>query len=536
MLRGPPAAALALALGAVAASAHAETLADAVALAYQSNPQLQAQRAQVRALDETYVQARAGWRPTATAQITGSYSKSPQAGLFGGVSQVESNVGDAVLGVTQPIYTGGRTAASVRASEADILAARQTLRATEAAVLQQVVSAYADVVRDRALLAIRERDVAVLQGEVDDAMARLRAGEVTATDVAQTRTQLAQSRSGLSLAQGQLQVSRAAYAAVVGQNPGDLAPPPPLPGTPATVDQAFDAAEQENPGLRQAVLTEEASRARVSVARAADRPTLSVNAQIGYSGALTPFYGHGYDRAVSAVASLTQPLFTGGVNASNIRRALELNTSDRIGVEANRRNAVQGVSQAWNQMISDRAAVVSETDHVKVARDYFAGTQAEFTVGQRSTLDVVIAEQSLIGAEVTLTQVSHDAYVAEASLLAAVGRLEARYLVPGSPLYDPAAAFRHVAHAGAVPWEGAVALIDNLGAPAPRADRPIPAPAIDGDARIAVAGDPVGAHPTPATASPTSPVAGTTSPATPETLGRGVGAPQDPASLSADAS
>ena len=262
MLRGPPAAALALALGAVAASARAETLADAVALAYQSNPQLQAQRAQVRALDETYVQARAGWRPTATAQITGSYSKSPQAGLFGGVSQIESNVGDAVLGVTQPIYTGGRTAASVRASEADILAARQTLRATEAAVLQQVVSAYADVVRDRALLAIRERDVAVLQGEVDDAMARLRAGEVTATDVAQTRTQLAQSRSGLSLAQGQLQVSRAAYAAVVGQNPGDLAPPPPLPGTPATVDQAFDAAEQENPGLRQGVLTELASSVR----------------------------------------------------------------------------------------------------------------------------------------------------------------------------------------------------------------------------------------------------------------------------------
>lgn len=529
MSRGFLVAALALACGACFARGHAETLADAVALAYGSNPQLQGQRAQVRALDETYVQARAGWRPTATAQVTGAYDKAPQGGLFGGVSQVESNTGDAVVGVTQPLYTGGRTAAAVRASEADILAARQQLRATEATVLQQVVTAYVDVVRDRALLSIRERDVAVLQSEVDDAVARLKAGEVTATDLAQTRTQLAQSRSGLSLAQGELQIGRAAYAAVVGQNPGELAPPPPLPGVPATVDEAFDAAEQDNPALRQAVLAEEGSRARVSEARAANRPTLSVNAQLGYTSTLTPFVGRDYDRAVSAVATLSQPLFTGGVNASNIRRALELNNSDRIGIEANRRLAVQNVSQAWNQMISDRAAVVSETDHVKVARDYFSGTQAEYTVGQRSTLDVIIAEQSLVGAEITLAQVSHDAYAAQAALLASIGRLEARYLVPGAPLYDPAAAFRRVSHAGAVPWEGAIAAIDNLGAPAPRADRPLSAPAVPVDPKLPAAADLVGAHPSPATAVPTAPVPRTTSPATPQSLGRDVGAPQDPA-------
>ena len=470
----------------------AETLADAIALAYQSNPTLQAQRAQQRALDETYVQARAGWRPTASAQVTGDYSKAPEGDLFGGVSQVENNSGQALLSVTQPIYTGGRTAAEVRATEADVLAGRQSLRGAEATLLQNVVNVYADVLRDQALLTIHEHDVAVLQSEVDDSLARFRAGEVTTTDVAQTRTQLAQSRSALTQAQGSLQLSRANYAAVVGQNPGRLQAALDMPGVPADVDKAFDTATQENPGLRQAEIAEEASRARVAEARAADRPTVGVNASLGYAGQLTPFRGPDYDRAVSAMVTIAQPLFTGGVNASNIRRALELNTSDRIGIEAARRAAVLAVSQAWNQLATERATVISELDHVQVARDYFSGTQAEYTVGQRSTLDIVIAEQSLVAAEATLTEAQHDAFVAQAALLSAMGRLEVRYIVPDAPLYDPATSFRRVARDGALPWEGLIAAIDNLGAPGPGGYRPIAAPQAD-------------LVPTIAAASPTAP-------------------------------
>jgi outer membrane protein len=521
--------------GAGLASAQAETLADAIALAYQSSPTLQQQRAQLRALDETYVQARAGWRPTATAQVTGNYVKSPQAGIFGGVSQVESNTGEGVLSVTQPLYTGGRTAAEVRATQADVLAGRQTLRATEATLLQNVVTVYADVRRDQALLLIHEHDVAVLQGEVDDSQARFKAGEVTATDVAQVQTQLAQSRTGLTAAQGQLQVSRSNYAAIVGQNPGSLEPPPTMPGLPADVDKAFDIAETDNPTLRQAQITEEASRARIAEARAANRPTLSLNANIGYTGVLTPFRGYDYDRAVSATATLTQPIFAGGVNSSNIRRSIELNTSDRIGIEAARRNAMQGVSQGWNEMITDRATVVSEEDHVNTARSYFSGTQAEYTVGQRSTLDIIVAEQSLVGAEITLTNAHHDAYVAQAALLGAMGRLEARYVVPGAPIYDPAASFANVAHKGSVPWEGLVAALDNLGAPGVGETVPISAPAADLTPRLARAVDPVGAHPAPATVVPTAPVPNTTSPQTPDTLGQHVSPPQDSAPLDRNA-
>ena len=513
----------------IAPAIHAETLADAIALAYESNPILQQQRAQLRALDETYVQARAGWRPSASAQVTGNYSKIPAAGGLGRTVQAESNSGQATIGVTQPIYTGGRVAAEVRATEADVLAGRQTLRVTEATLLQNVVTAYVDVVRDQDLLIIHEHDVAVLQGEVDDSNARFKAGEVTATDVAQVETQLAQSRSALSQAQGQLQIDRANYASVVGQNPGHLETPPTMPGIPANVDAAFDLAEKSSPTLLQAQIAEEASRARVVVARAANRPTLSVNANISYSGALTPLYGSLYDRGISATATLTQPLFTGGANASAIRQAVETDNSDRIGIEAARRATVLAVSQGWNQLITDRATVVSEEDHVRVARDYFAGTQAEYTVGQRQTLDIVVAEQSLVSAEITLAEERHDAYVASAAVLNAIGRLEARYIVPDAPIYDPAVSFRRVARTGSVPWEGVVAAIDNLGAPAPDADRAISAPAADLHPIIPMSPDSVGDHPAPATALPTAPVPKSTSPSTPETLGDHVGAPQDPA-------
>jgi outer membrane protein len=512
-------------------SVRAETLADAIALAYQSNPTLQQERAQLRALDENYVQARAGWRPTASAQITASYSQLPQANGFGGISEVNSNSGQATVGVTQPIYTGGRTAAQVRAAEADVLAGRQSLRVTEATVLQSVITAYVDVVRDQTLLTIHEHDVAVLQGETDDANARFKAGEVTATDVAQVETQLAQSRSALTAAQGQLQVDRASYAALVGQNPGHLEDPPDMPGVPSDVGAAFTIAEQESPTFLQAQLAEEASRALVAAARAADRPTVSLNANLSYSGALSPFSANLYNRGLTVTATVTQPIFTGGVNASLIRQALDTDTSERIGIEIARRNTVQAVSQTWNDMITDRATVTSEEDHVRVARDYFAGTQAEYTVGQRQTLDIIIAEQSLVSAELSLATARASAYSDAAALLASIGRLEARYILPGAPIYDPAESFRHVARIGSVPWEGLVAAIDNLGAPRPDADQAISAPLIDSDPALATNPDLAGAHPAPATALPTAPVPNTTSPRTPETLGAEVGAPQDPAPL-----
>jgi outer membrane protein len=468
------------------AAAEAETLADAISMAYESNPALVGQRAQQRGLDETYVQARTALRPTASATASMEYqredfgasggSTTTPSGAFvlsPGAGRIEANAGTAQITLNQSLYTGGRTIAGIRSAEASVFAGREALRLEEANVLGQVVQAYADVRRDQEIVGIRRENLAVLESQKEETDAKFEAGQVTRTDTAQAAAQLAASRALLTSAQSQLEISRAAYRAVVGQTPGDLAPEPDLPNLPRSVDEAFDVAEAESPAVRQAVLTEKSSREKVTAARAAYRPTVALQGTVGYLGPLSPLNVRDYDRAITAMATVTQPIFTGGLNASNIRAALEQNNVDRAGIEAARRQAVQTVSQAWSAMTAAHANRGSQEEQVRAARTAFEGSQAEYRAGLRTTLDVLIAESTLRDAELSLVQARHDEYVQQAQLLAAVGRLEARRLVRGIDIYDPGASFNQVRRRGAVPWEGLVAGIDGLGAPA---DRPAPTP------------------------------------------------------------
>jgi len=501
-------------------SVRAETLADAIALAYQSNPTLQGQRAQQRELDETYVVARTGFRPNASVSATTEYqredfgaeggSTTTASGAFvisQGSGKIESNAGLAQLTITQNLYTGGRTEAGVQAAEATVLAGREGLRSAESGVLQSVVQAYEDVRRDQQIVGIRRNNVEVLASQLDETNTKFQVGQVTRTDTAQAEAQLAAARALLSSAQAQLQISRAEYTAVVGQNPGDLAVEPTLPGLPATVDQAFDAAEQENPALKKAVITEQSSRAKVAQARAANRPTVALQGSLGYEGPLDPLNVHDYDRAFTAMATVTQPLFTGGLNASNIRSALEQNNTDRIGIEYARRQVVQGVSQAWNTMAASHANTGSDEEQVRSAQVAFDGSQAEYRAGLRTTLDVLIAQENLRDAELALVQARHDEYVAEASLLNAMGRLEARALVRGVDYYDPVKSFNKVKHIGAVPWEDLLEKFDSIGAPKARSApaRSGPEPAA-GSVSMIPADQPVPAHQPLSTEQPTDPV------------------------------
>ncbi|HWA61260.1 MAG TPA: TolC family protein, partial [Caulobacteraceae bacterium] len=261
-----------MALAAGAGAAHAESLADAISLAYQTNPTLQAQRASQRALDEDYVQAVSGYRPTASGQASITHDdNSAPASFFGGGGQTNSS--NATLTLTQPIYTGGRVSSQVSAAQADILAGREALRRVEIGVLLNVIQAYVDVRRDQQRLAISQENVNVLQRQLEESKARFEVGELTRTDVAQTEARLAAAQAQLASAQAQLAISSTNYNAVVGQNPGDLEAEPPLAQIlPPTVDQAFDVAEQQNPQLRQADYTEQGSAARVAGAKALTRP------------------------------------------------------------------------------------------------------------------------------------------------------------------------------------------------------------------------------------------------------------------------
>ena len=495
--------------------ARAETLADAIALAYQSNPTLQAGRAQLRALDESIVQAQAGYRPTAQIQVEPSYQKSQQIDVLGQKIDPQNGlVGSAIVSLNQPIYSGGRTTNAVRAASDDIAGGREALRGIEAQVLQAVVQAYEDVRRDEKILSIHEAEVTALQGHLDDTRAKLKAGEVTRTDVEQSEANLQSARANLSLAQGQLQISRSAYVAVVGQNPGALADAPPLPGPPNTVDEAFQLAESHNPTILRAEIAEHASAHRIAEARSAYRPTVTLSASYGYTGIITPFATNQFDRQAAVGVVVTQPLLSGGLTASNIRQAIETNNSDRINIETARRTVVQAVSQAWSQVLANRASAASDERALTSARLYFADTLEEYKVGQRATLDVLIGEQTLTGAEIALATARHDAYLADATLLNAVGRMEAENLVAAQPVYDPVAAFRKVSHAGALPWQPVFSQIDALAAPHRGPIDPIAAPKLAAHP-TSIEGPPIPADAAPATDDPTLPIAHTTSPDTP---------------------
>ena len=452
------------------ASTRAETLADALALAYQTNPTLQQARAQQRALDETSVQARAGWRPQIGVTASDDYEH-----VFS-TPGVSVNTGGATLNVTQPIYTSGRTAATVRSADASVEAGRESLRATEASVLLSVIQAYEDVLRDQTILAIRQDDVAALSRVLDEVSAKRAVGQITRTDVLQIQSQQSTAQSNLAGAQAQLQNSRAEYAAAVGQNPGTLAPPPTLPQLPKDVDNAFDAAETDNPNLRAAKFNEKSSREKIAQARAGLGPTVAVGAQVGYSGSTVPAQTVDYSKAVTAQVTVTQPIFTGGTNTSLIRQAIEQNAADRIGVEKARRQVVQGVAQAWNQTISIERMKGSDQSAYDAAKLELEGMQEEYKVALRSTLEVLSADEALRSAELNLATADHDGYLAQANLLELIGRLEAGYIVNGAPIYDPKTHFDKVKGKGATPYEPLIAGLDNLSIGHAGKPKPIEAP------------------------------------------------------------
>jgi outer membrane protein len=471
------ASAAAAALLAAAGTARAETLLDAIELAYSTNPTLQAQRAAQRALDEEYVQAQAALRPTINASVSDTYTKLSENNdtFLPGPFKLQTET--AGVNLTQPIYTGGAATAAIRAAERDVLQGRETLRATEAQIMGMVIQAYMDVMRDAESVRIEQENLAVLQRQLQETSAEFDVGEVTRTDVAQAEARLAAAQASLSAAQAQLQVSRANYAQVVGQTPGDLAAPPSLTGVPATFDAALDIAEKENPSLLGAQYGELAARSRVAEARAAYRPTLS--AQVSYQvqrqplgtqfvntgSGLEPFTENPYQHTFTAGATLSVPLFTGGARGSKVRQALAQDNQAVYGVEGQRRLVLQSISQDWAQISSSHAQTLSNEEQVKAAAVAAEGERQEAQVGLRTIIDVLNAEQELRTSQLSLVQSRHDEYVFTAQLLATMGRLEIRYLNPAAPAYNPKRNFDQVRMKGWTPIDPIVNAFDAAGAP-----------------------------------------------------------------------
>ena len=466
-------------------AAKAETLTDALSLAYQTNPTLQAQRANQRVTDEGVVQAKSAFRPnlSGSADVSGQrtdFANTQGNILTGSYDKLEQYTSGANFSLSQPLYTGGRASSNLTAAEADVMAGREDLRSVEQSVLGNVIQAYVDVRRDQERLRIAQENVSVLNRQLEEARARFDVGEITRTDVAQSEARLAQAQASQSAAQAILAASRAAYAAVVGQNPTNLAPEPSLAALlPTSVEQAFDMVDQSNPQIQSARYAERAAAARVALAKAATRPSVSARAGLGWqsegriNGAGSQF--DDYDRAINGSITASVPIFTGGLTSSQIRAAKERENAAHVAVEGAKRAALQQISTAWNNLLAARASLVSNEEQVRAAKIAFEGVRQEQQVGLRTTLDVLNAQLELANAEVALVVARHDEYVASASVLQAMGVLNVANLAPDVERYDPVKSYNKVNHSvGWVPWEPVIQVIDKVAAPSTAVNNPTP--------------------------------------------------------------
>ena len=428
---------LASSLSFTAASVQAETFQDALISAYQSNPRLMAERARVMEIDENYVQARAAGR--LSSNITGSAGLQRSVSTFNFVGQQQSyddlEPRAAQLEIIQPLYQGGRVSALKRQANAGILAAREGLRNAEQTVFLQVANAYVDVRQAQETARIRRNNVRVLTNQEIAARDRFDVGVGTRTDTAQAQSRLAGAEIGLAQADAQLAISRAAYERVVGHPPADLQGVPGF-ALPSTLDAALALGRENNPGLVAAHFNTEAAEHGIDVARAASRPVLSLNGTLQKSAGQSSTLLKNDSQQIAAQIRI--PLFSGGANKSKVRAARHAKT--RLGFEARdtERAVEEAIAQLWAQLGAARRSRTASQKQVNAAQIAFDGVELEQSVGTRTALDVLDAEQELLNAKLAVVDVERLVDAASFQLLAALGAFDAASLQLTVDYYDPA--------------------------------------------------------------------------------------------------
>jgi outer membrane protein len=427
----------------LATPAPAQTLREALAAAYEHNPTLNAARAGQRANDENVPIARAEGRPNAGANI--DYSENvlvSPASLAGTDRSLSVN---AQLSV--PIYQGGSVRNSVRAATARVEAGQADLRGTESSVFSQVVGVYMDVLRDEAVVALNRNNVDVLTVNLQATRDRFDIGDLTRTDVAQSEARLALAQAQLQSAQARLIGSRETFIRLVGAPPVNLQTPPSLPNLPSDPENAVETAIAENPDIESSQTFVEAAGFDVRAARGSRLPQVSATAGTGYTDFLGSALIGAPENRSNTVVGLTMnvPLYQGGRPAARVRQS-QARQSQAIEQAIDIERGV--IAQTRAAFASWRAAnAVSESSRVAVRANQLSleGVRAENSVGSRTILDILNAEQELLNSRVQLVSARRDAYVAGFTLLAAMGRAEAEDLgLDGGALYDPDTNFQRV--------------------------------------------------------------------------------------------
>ena len=446
---------MALALG-FADSASADTIEAALVRAYQNNPQLNAQRASVRATDETVPQALSGYRPrisitgslgeqfTETLTVTRTTTPSTYTRLRG--ENAPRSVGATI---TQNVFNGFQTANRTRAAEGQVSAAREGLRVLEQTILLQAATIYMDYLRDAAIVEVQRSNTRVLEQTLKQVRDRFSVGEVTRTDVAQSEAQLAAGRTQLLTAESNLTTTRANFRRIIGNEPGTLAPGTPVDRfLPGTLPSAIEVGMIQNPNVTAAMHGIDVSFLNVKVAEGALFPTLNlvVSVQQSYETTLPLLKSFG----ASGAAQLTVPVYQGGTEYALIRQSKETLAQQRLVLDQTRDQTRATVTQSWGQFQAAKAQIASAQAQVAASETALNGVREEARVGQRTTLDVLNAQQALVNARVNIVTAQHDRVVASYAVLAAIGRLSPSVLGLPTAVYDPSVHYHQVRDA----WTG----------------------------------------------------------------------------------
>jgi TolC family type I secretion outer membrane protein len=429
----------------------AESIYEAMANAYSGNPTLKAERARQRATDEQVPQALSNWRPTVTieGQLTYNYRDLDERanGLSNnGPDSVSSVPGELSINLSQPLFRGFKTVEGVKQAESNVKAGRQNLIAVEQQVLFQAVQAYMNVLRDRQIVALRNRNVAALREQLRGANERFNVGEVTKTDVAQANSRLAASQAALAVARAQLAASTANYQRVVGHKPGKLVYPP-MAKLPKSLEAALEISKKLNPNILAAAFVADAQRHAVEVAKGDLLPTVTLQAQASTQrNDFSRNSGLAFESEdnLSISGNFRFPLYNGGSTYSNIRQAKQVASQRQIQILESGRSVREAVTASWSFVVESQAEIEAAKAQVAAASLALEGVKQEALVGSRTTLDVLDAEQDVTEARISLVSAERDLIVAAYQVLGSIGNLNARQLGLRVRYYDPEVNYKRV--------------------------------------------------------------------------------------------
>jgi outer membrane protein len=418
--------------------ASAETLDSALAQAYRNNPTLNAQRASLRAIDEGVPQALAGYRPRISGALDSGYQHFESTTLAGGLfTKTNTNISPrgGNVGLVQTVFNGHRTGNLTRQAESQVLAGRETLRNSAQTVMLDAATAYMNVLRDTAILDLQRRNVQVLQEQLKQTRDRFNVGEVTRTDVAQSESRVAAAQSQVLSAEANLKASQATYRRVIGVEPVNLRPGMPVDRlSPGSIEAAVQQGLAQHPTVGAAQYTVDTAQYAVKAAEGSLYPTVTLESAVQKRWDLAP---GSFDQLTGTVLGRVQvPLYQGGSEYSIIRQTKETLGQRRIELDVQRDQVRAAVVQAWSTLQATKAQIIAAQAQVTATEVALNGVREEARVGQRTTLDVLNAQQELVNARVSLVTAQRDRVVASYTLLAAVGRLSPEILGLKTEIYD----------------------------------------------------------------------------------------------------